>query len=185
MQKNSEAFKSIEAVLGKTNPATTESIIGQIEYEIQHIALPSLFFDDPIYVANNMVENYLAFVYKQVFKNNRTSKPDEIACPYTVNDFKVHRIAMDEHNFLIRCDLPKPIYTPLCYRIYFVFNDTFDKLRFYTIEKGPFGTGGFLCSWDANREHMQKYKIEELEWTENVEKFLAMEYNTIKDLFMG
>jgi hypothetical protein len=32
---------------------------------------------------------------------------------------------------------------------------------------------------------MQHYKIEELEWTENVEKFLAMEYNTVKDLFMG
>ena len=98
----------------KPNKVFNETIDGQIEYQIQHVILPSILFDEPIVIVNELSEKFLLDIYTQMYVNNK------VDISYDINSFTLNRIMIDENHFLGCCELPKPKYTPLCYRIYFL-----------------------------------------------------------------
>ena len=162
----------------KPNKVFNETIDGQIEYQIQHVILPSILFDKPIVMVNELSEKFLLDIYTQMYVNNK------VDISYDINSFTLNRIMIDKNHFLCCCELPKPKYTPLCYRIYFLFDKYLQKLAYYTIEKGPFGNGGFLCGWDNKGNHLNYKRIEDLEWKENYQMYLSIEANIIADMYM-
>lgn len=160
-------------------PVFNTTIEGQMEYQIQHAILPSIFFDRPAFVANNICPEMLFDLYNKVYSDNNSQ------CQYKLEDFIVHRIAIDDNNFMACCELPKPKYTPLCYRIYFLFDAELKHLEYLTIEKGNSKNGGFLCGWDSMRNHHNYNKIENLEWDEKEKAImLSLEHNIIAKMYM-
>ena len=162
------------------NPVWNESLDGQIGYNIQHIILRDLFYKAPKAFASKISNMFLADLYTEMYVENKSTSP------YTLSDFYINKMMIDDNHFLACCELPKPKYTPLCYRIYILFNKDFADIAYFTIEKGPYDNGGYLCSWDAKKNHLNYHQIDDLEWAPEKERIMiAIETRIIVDLYMN
>lgn len=72
--------------------------------------------------------------------------------PYPEEDYQFTLYPVAENVLGGVLTLPEPEEEPLCYRVYFVFNKEFDRLAYYTLEKGQ-EEEYFLCGWDAEKTH--------------------------------
>ena len=88
------------------NPVWNESLDGQIGYNIQHIILRDLFYKAPKAFASKISNMFLADLYTEMYVENKSTSP------YTLSDFYINKMMIDDNHFLACCELPKPKYTP-------------------------------------------------------------------------
>ncbi len=145
---------------GANNPGqgTSVQVTEQQMHALAHVKmvrgyLAQEFYKDPAKVLSDIKlnkEKYILEAYRHVY-------PQNIRTPYTLDDFAVMCLQIEEGLIITRIDLPEK-YTqegsPL--RIYIT--EYGDKYGYYLIEKGAKGSPGMITSVDENGEHI---KIEE------------------------
>lgn len=85
----------------------------------------------------------------------------EVENTFRAGEFKAEPVEVSDDAMALRIKYPKPQDAPLCFGAICFFNKDFDKLAFYTIEKGEDLEGGFpvLCSWDEDGSHSNYGKV--------------------------
>ena len=80
---------------------------------------------------------------------------------FRAGEFKTEPVEVSDDAMALRIKYPKPADAPLCFGAICFFNKDFDKLAFYTVEKGEDLEGGFpvLCSWDKDGSHSNYGKV--------------------------
>ena len=152
----------------------TESDQAIIEYNIQHKILRDLFFNNPKKLMMVISEDLLFDLYTTTYSMYRMQNP------HSLYAFNIDLIR-DENILIARIHLPVPYYTPLCHRIYLLYDLNIDKYGFYTIERGY--NSEFLCEW-VEDNHVNHHEIVSVEWSEEERPImLEMETQIIYNLF--
>ena len=153
----------------------TESEEAMIEYEIQHKILRDLFFMNTPSVMGAMSVDTVFEIYNTDFIiHGRTN-------PYSKYAFDIDLFREDEI-LIARIHLPIPHYSPLCHRIYLVYDLETNKRRYYTIERGYYSE--FICEWRGNN-HINHHEIESVDWADEERNImLEVEASIIYDLFI-
>lgn len=120
----------------------------QARYHFEHNALPRYFYDDPANVIDVLSNNGVYRLWKAFADENG------IAYPYTAEDCREVLFDADDGTAILLLTLPWPEATPLCFRIYMVYNASTGAAGYYTVEyNNLLGDAAFLCGWSAEREH--------------------------------
>lgn len=126
-----------------------------IRYTFEHVILPQWFFEGKGRFVELLVndDTVLYRIINDIFKN------EAVENPYKEEQFKIEISKIIEEVMMIKIILPYPEDEPLCYWCYLFFNKQYDKLGFFSIEKGNNIAGKtnetvpFLCSWTADGAH--------------------------------
>lgn len=104
----------------------------QIRFAVEHTILPSRIASEPIYMITSIIAERGAFInnyYRDIYAQNKQLSPYAledfvVSVPYEVSSARVVRIDMPEKN----------LKNTLCKRIYIVFNESFTKHLFVSVE---------------------------------------------------
>lgn len=121
--------------------------IQKIRYAFEHDLLPKFFHEE--------TGNFIVSVLKDkgiLFRiiNDMFEKAG-IENPYSAEQFDADGIKITDTLMMIKLEFPEPESEPLCYRCYLFFDDKFERLGFYSIEKGH--DLPFVCSWSKDKTH--------------------------------
>jgi len=142
------------------------SDIAQVRYQVEHALLPQLFHESPRELLDLLeIEGGLCGLYRQTFASAG------VAFPYTPMDFNVTGMSLGDDYRILSLFPPAPENPPLCHRIHLVYDASYGRLGYYTIERGQ--SGGYLCFWDKDGVHHNMNHIETPGNTDAL--FLAME----------
>lgn len=153
------------------------SQLGKDRYYVEHVMFRRFFADRPKELTDILLGNNGGYgLYRSCY--------EQLAAdfPYTPEDFVVKRLKAGSGCTALCICLPKPEFTPICYRVYFVFNEDFSKTEYYTIERSPI-SGGFLCRWDGDL-HENIHGISQSGIDNFSDESLKIEFKAIVDLFM-
>ena len=131
-----------------------EYSLHEVRYGIEHIFFRELFFEKGVELINPLLEKGPEFVYG--FCQNIYADAG-IETLYTQEDYTVDSYKIPELNAaLIEIGMPQPETTPLCHRIYFVFNRDLSRRSMFTIEKAADNSdvSAYLCGWGNERQHL-------------------------------
>lgn len=80
---------------------------------------------------------------------------EKIDNPYSVDDFDVSAAKITEDVLTLRIGFPEPEVEPLCYCAYMFFDERFEKVSYFCIEKGSSWSDNypFVCSWTPDEDH--------------------------------
>lgn len=162
--------------MAEINPLYNICREGDVRYYIEHIMLKDLFFKDTKAIVSNISEKLLYDIYLDMYNTNNAVQDFD-------NDFEVRKMKIAENHYMACCFLPKPIYTPLCYRIYLCFDENTKKLGYFTIEKSTMDDSAFVCSWDAQGTHHNYGQIASAVFDTDTEMMMAIEAKYISDLY--
>ena len=125
--------------------------VQQVLYHFQHRLLPMWFYDSPKEFAGVLSEKPEALY--EIFST--LMEQGGVENTFRAGEFKAEPLEISDTVTAIRIKYPKPQDEPLCFGALAFFNKDFDKLHFFTMEKGEDIEGIFpvLCSWDSNGEH--------------------------------
>lgn len=106
-----------------------------------------------------------------------------IAFLYQKEDFHCMTKTGEDYNITMLI-LPAPESTPLCYRVYIVWDDELKSMKYFTIESGATRENVFLCSWDKRKNHYNYGPIKNLNTVsiEKAEELLKEEIKRIEDI---
>lgn len=153
----------------------TDSEEAMIEYEIQHKILRDIFFMNTKTLMGAMSVDTIFELYNTDFMVHGKINP------YAIYAFDVDLFREDEI-LIARIHLPVPYYSPLCHRIYLVYDLETGKKGFYTIERSYYNE--FLCEW-VGTNHINHHEIASVDWSdEEKDMMLGIEANIIYDLFI-
>ncbi len=122
-----------------------------IRYTFEHRALPQWFFEDKEMFIGTLLhdKNVLYRVINSMFEG------EGVENPYIEDDFEVVVSKVTDDVKMLKIVFPEPEEEPLCYSSYMFFDDNFEKISYFCIEKG--NTYGedypFVCSWTKEGEH--------------------------------
>lgn len=123
-----------------------------VRYVFEHRLLPNWFYEDKDKLVGAILhdKSILFRIISDVFKE------ENVENPYKEEDFDAHPFKVTEEVRGLCVEMPEPEEEPLCYRVYMIFNTDFDKLWFFTIEKGNEAGENypFVCAWDAEGSHL-------------------------------
>lgn len=123
-----------------------------VRYQFEHRILPQLFFEDKAQFIGIILndKDVLFRVIDEIFSG------EEVTNPYSKDDFTIEAARIAESVMMLKIIFPEPEEEPLCYCSYLFFNEKFEKLGYYCIEKG--NEEGefypFVCSWTPEGEHV-------------------------------
>lgn len=125
----------------------------EIRYFFEHKLLPKWFFDEQMNFTISLLQDS-SILYKAI---NDIYTGEGVENPYTSDMFKTEGGRISEDVFLLKITFPEPEEQPLCYCQYLFFDEKFEKVSFFTIERGiRIETGEtvpFVCSWEADETH--------------------------------
>lgn len=111
----------------------------KLRYYFEHELLPQYYFEDTV--------PFLGEIYEAYREDARSSRNllfemisematrQEIAFPYSQEQYKAEIVGVNEDELMIRISLPEPEDVMLCYAIYLLFSmEDFSKKRYFTIE---------------------------------------------------
>ena len=131
--------------------------VQQVLYHFQHRLLPMWFYDSPKEFVGVLSEKDTALfeILSELLARG------EVENTFRAGEFKAEPVEVSDDAMALRIKYPKPKDAPLCFGAICFFNKDFDKLAFYTIEKGEDLEGGFpvLCSWDEDGSHSNYGKV--------------------------
>ncbi|MBO4862183.1 MAG: hypothetical protein J5535_04740 [Firmicutes bacterium] len=131
--------------------------VQQVLYHFQHRLLPMWFYDSPKEFVGVLSEKDTALfeILSELLARG------EVENTFRAGEFKAEPVEVSDDAMALRIKYPKPQDAPLCFGAICFFNKDFDKLAFYTIEKGEDLEGGFpvLCSWDEDGSHSNYGKV--------------------------
>ena len=129
----------------------------QVLYQFEHQLLPRWFYDEPKEFIGVLCESPSALfeILSELFRRGGAENP------YKAGDFKVEPGEVNENVMMLRIDYPKPQGEQLCHSAICIFNKGFDRLMFFTIEKGIDLDAGFPihAAWTPEGEHFNYGKV--------------------------
>jgi len=143
------------------------SELGKALYQIEHILLRNQFFSDPKKLVAAISNGHNLFELFQYVMGKINIK-----IPYDPSDFVVHLDRVTPGIDMLILTLPTPEYTPLCHRIYLLFDSEFKNLSYYTVECGI--DTDYLCMW-VNDTHVNIQSIAKRESNKEEGFMLAIE----------
>ena len=147
------------AEAGETaDEAVAEVSLEQARYHFEHRTLPGFFYTDPasMLTALRDVDMYTLW---DAFANE-----NGVSYPYQPEDYKMHWYEAADGATLLQVELPQPDGNTLCYRIYFVCNESAGVAGYYTVEYDTFSPDvAFMCGWTADGTHMNYGGMEVLD----------------------
>lgn len=123
-----------------------------IRYVFEHRVLPQWFFEDTQKFVGVLLNN------KEVLYDfiNDIFEKENVENPYSEDDFKVEAAKLTDNVLFVKISFPEPEEEPLCYCSYMLFDEKFEKKRYYCIERGN-EAGDFLpfvCGWTPEGTHV-------------------------------
>ena len=124
----------------------------QMLYNFEHGLLPKWFYEEKRDFIGLIAQQPQA-LYSILSELYTRSEMDN---PFTPDEFRVEPEQLNEDVAMLKIRFPKPPAAPLCISAVVVFDKTFEKVCYYSIEKGDEVTGGFpvVCSWEADGTHV-------------------------------
>ena len=126
-------------------------ILHQIRYVFEHRLLPQLFFENNAQFVGMVLKDkaVLFRIIDDIFQK------EDVENPYTEEQFDIETAKIAEGVMMMKIILPEPEDEPLCYCCYLFFDNNFEKLSFFCIEKGnEIGQMyPFVCSWTSGGAH--------------------------------
>ena len=123
-----------------------------VRYQFEHRFLPEMFFEDKAQFIGIVLKdkNILFRVIDEIFTKG------EVPNPYSEDDFTIDAARIAEHVLMLKISFPEPEEEPLCYCSYLFFDDEFEKLGYFCIEKGNEESNSypFVCSWTPEGTHV-------------------------------
>ncbi len=123
----------------------------QIRYMFEHKLLPHWFFENKDqFVGSVLQDKTLLFnIISGIFEK------EHVENPYSQEQFAVEAAKVTKEVMMLKLIFPEPEDEPLCYCSYLFFDQAFEKLGFFCIEKGndEGGMRPFVCSWNSNGMH--------------------------------
>lgn len=122
----------------------------QILYLYEHKLLPKYYFqmkDRFVMALLNGSEEFLRGFLENLYKDENRE------CPFTKEQFGLKVGRLSEKLMLVRIVFPTPETAPLCYYAFLIFDESFEKACFFTLERGADEKEMFLCSWNRDGQH--------------------------------
>lgn len=126
----------------------------EARYYMEHQFLPKLFFEKKADFINAILDEESNLLYEFI---TQVCEEENISCPYEAEQYKIDYYQIGETEYMIKVMLPSPEETPLCSKVYFLFDEELNNLHYFTVEcdqeKGR-KQGYFLCGWDEEHNHL-------------------------------
>ncbi len=126
----------------------------QARYYLEHVLLPELFYGDKKEFIDALLDEGRNLLYKFI---ESICKENGIECQYKSNQYKTITYGLGGGYQMVKAMFPEPEKASLCSKAYFVFDETFKKIKYFTIEKS-FAKGNksifYLCTWNENLQHI-------------------------------
>ena len=124
----------------------------EVLYSYEHKLLPEWFHEDPKEFIG-VVATQPSALYNIISELCARSGQEN---PFKPGEFSVEPNQVSEDVALLRIRFPKPPAAPLCISSIIIFDKSFEKLAYYTIEKGDEPSGGFpqVCGWEKDGTHI-------------------------------
>lgn len=126
--------------------------LNEILYMIEHQLLPKWFYEGREFFINDLLDNE-----DMIFETlNSILEEEELENPYSREDFIVKGEIINDDILMMEVKFPEPKVGPLAYCCYMFFDNDYEKLDFYCIEKPCENSGEkpFLCSWTPEEQHI-------------------------------
>lgn len=122
-----------------------------IRYFFEHQLLPQWFFKYQFQFIGILL-NRKGLLYQMI---DDLFKEQGLENPYTPDLFDVTAKRLAEQ-MSVKISFPEPEEEPLCYCSYLFFDQEFDKVSYFCIERGnPAGQmHAFVCSWTQEETHL-------------------------------
>ena len=137
--------------VGKHKGGLTEMDRHAVRYTFEHRLLPHWFLEDKARFVGAIFhdKNILFRVIDDIFKE------EEIVNPYTEDQFDVIPAKITDDVMMLKIVFPEPEEEPLCYCSYLFFDEDFEKIIYFCIEKGNDEGDNypFVCSWSKEGGH--------------------------------
>lgn len=122
-----------------------------IRYYFEHRLLPGWFFEHKEeFVGLILHDKTILFeMINDIFTDEKVSNP------YKKEDFDVIASKVTDEVKMLKIIFPEPEEEPLCYCSYIFFDDEFEKISYFCIEKGNEASDNmpFVCSWSEDVIH--------------------------------
>lgn len=122
----------------------------QTRYNIEHCALPEWFFEAGEDFIDRVSKEFIYACFEAGYRQ------DEVEFPYTIDQFDVHYIKLDDTTYMAKIHLPEPETSPLCSGILLVFDEGYTNLQYFTVELADNVRNKnryMLCEWDEDENH--------------------------------
>ena len=142
----------------------------EARYYMEHRMRPHLFFTGPSRLVSVLAVGKGEFLFNIM---NDICENNQVKNVYAPKDFEVSIGKAEEGLGIIKLRMPEPLWEPLCYRIYLIFDEPYKKLGYFTVERGAAAGEVFLCCWNTESSHMS-FGTEELSEEEEAEKCVRL-----------
>ncbi len=123
-----------------------------IRYIFEHRILPQEFFNNKMGFVGVLLDdsNVLFDLISSIFEKEGVDNP------YSKEDFGFSVSRIIDGVWMVRIGFPDPEEEPLCYCAYIFFDDKFEKLGYFCIEKGNAASdfAPFVCEWTSDGMHL-------------------------------
>lgn len=147
-------------------------------YFFEHKLLPHMIFNEPVQ-ASILIPNDPAVLHKvceDVYKQHGEENP------HSEDEFDAKGKKIDEKTFSLKITFPEPEKAAHCYHSYMMFNDEFNKIAYFCIEKNSETDEiPMLCAWDREGNHYNYGKCSmenDADFERCVEIYKSMEINS-------
>lgn len=127
-----------------------ERDITDARYLLEHRILPKYFFKEKESFIVTLVRSEKNIPFELIQK---ICEEEEIELPYTPEDFDMVPFNVTNSIKGLCLDFPEPERSPLCWRIYLLFDMDLKKYGYYTVEKGE-DDSDFVCGWQEEEESL-------------------------------
>lgn len=126
----------------------------EVRYYIEHQLLPELFFEQKSDFIDAMLDEERNLLYECMTK---ICEEENIPCPYKEEQYKIDCYKIGENEYMIKAIFPTPEETPLCSKVYFMFDEEFNNIQYFTVERDQVKGKKqvyHLCGWDEEHNHL-------------------------------
>lgn len=124
--------------------------LSEARYILEHRLFPEWFFKDKLQFVGAITDKDQTAMYDIMKK---ICEQENVKCTYKSEQYKSEVFKLDKDKLLVKLTFPEPENTPLCYRAYMIFNESFTEASYFTIEKS-FDNKAVLCAWDKKKTHL-------------------------------
>ncbi len=120
----------------------------QIRYHFEHSMLPRYFYELPENMLDVIADPGIYALWDSVTNENGVDPT------YPEEEYIAHWYIAEDDTVIAQVEMPEPEETPLCYRVYFVYNPETGFTGYYTAEYDNFfEESNIICSWDEDMNH--------------------------------
>ena len=122
----------------------------EVRYHFEHELLPEWFYGagkDELQKIRNRDTSFIWSMWRLLYEERG------LKLEGTKNPFKASKCTIGDNRTIIRIDMPTPCRQPLCFHVFLVWSDDFERRGYFTVERGASNKEKFLCSWREGRAH--------------------------------